>query len=96
VCEHLFVTSRGHAYAEFKRALDRGNLWIAEAVAREMPQVSLEDALKLAHLYAEKEQWDKFERAAMRWLRRYLDENSPTLKNFAKVVRNLEQRQLND
>jgi len=32
----------------------------------------------------------------MRWLRRYLDENSPTLKNFAKVVRNLEQRQLTD
>ncbi len=86
------MTSRGHPYAEFKRALDRGNLWIAEAVAREMPQVSLEDALKLVHLYAEKEQWDKFERAAMRWLRRYLDENSPTLKNFAKVVRNLEQK----
>jgi len=51
-CEHTFVTSRGHPYAEFKRALDRGNLWIAEAVAREMPQVSLEDALKLVHLYA--------------------------------------------
>jgi DNA-directed RNA polymerase specialized sigma54-like protein len=89
------VTSRGHPYAEFKRALDRGNLWIAEAVAREMPQVSLEDALKLVHLYAEKES-PKYEAAAMKWLRRYLDERSPTLKNFAKVVRSLEHRQRDD
>jgi hypothetical protein len=28
-----------------------------------------------------------FERAAMKFLRRYLDEKDPTLKNFAKVVR---------
>ena len=30
----------------------------------------------------------------MRFLRRYLDEKEPTLKNFAKVVRELEQRGL--
>jgi hypothetical protein len=29
----------------------------------------------------------------MKWLRRYLDEKRPTLKDFAKVVRELEQRQ---
>jgi hypothetical protein len=34
-----------------------------------------------------------FEGAALRWLRRYLDEKEPTLKYFAKVVRGLEQRQ---
>ena len=28
----------------------------------------------------------------MKWLRRYLEERSPTLKNFAKVVRSLESR----
>ena len=44
------------------------------------------------HLYAEKES-PKFETAAMKWLRRYLDEGSPTLKNFAKVTHDLEQRQ---
>jgi hypothetical protein len=27
----------------------------------------------------------------MKWLRRYLDERKPTLKSFAKVVRELEQ-----
>jgi hypothetical protein len=60
-----------------------------------MPHVPLEDALKLVHLYAEKES-PKYEAAAMKWLRRYLDERSPTLKNFAKVVRGLEHGQLGD
>jgi hypothetical protein len=32
----------------------------------------------------------RFERAAMKWLRRYLEEKGPTLKNFAIVVRSLE------
>ena len=89
------MTSRGHPHAEFKRALERGNLWVAEAVARDLPKVPLEDALRLVHLYAEKES-PKYERAAMRWLERYLAERSPTLKNFAKVVRSLELRQRND
>jgi hypothetical protein len=41
-----------------------------------------------SYLYAEKES-PTYEVAAMKWLRRYLDERSPTLKNFAKVVRSL-------
>lgn len=91
----MFVTSRDRPYAEFQRALKNGNVWVAEAVAREFPRpLSLEDALKLTYLYAEKEQWEKFERAAMKWLRRYLDEKEPTFRNFVKVVRGLEQRQL--
>ena len=91
--EHTFVTSSGHPYAELQRALKNGNLWVAEAVARDLPRpLSLEDALRLVHLYADKES-PKFERAAMRWLRRYLDEKSPTLKNFAKVVRSFDERQ---
>ena len=57
-----------------------------------MPHVPLEDALKLVYLYAEKES-PKYERAAMKWLRRYLEEKEPTLKEFAKVVRSLEERQ---
>jgi len=32
----------------------------------------------------------------MKFLRRYLGEKDPTLKNFAKVVRSLEQRQLDE
>ena len=77
------MTSRGHRYAEFQRALDRGNVWVAEAVARDLPQVSLKDALRLVHLYGERES-PKYERAAMRWLERYITESSPTLRDFAK------------
>ena len=45
------MTSSGHPRAELKRALDRGNLWVAESVARDLPLVPLEDALRLVHLY---------------------------------------------
>ena len=38
------------------------------------------------------EESPNYEKAAMKLLRRYLDEKEPTLKNFAKVVRELEQR----
>ena len=90
--EHVFVTSGGHPYAEFKRALDRGNLWVAEAAARDLPQVSLEDALRLVYLYAERES-PKFEKAVLRWLERYLAESSPGLRSFAKVVQSLAARE---
>ena len=36
----------------------------------------------------------KYERAAMRWLRRYVEEKEPTFGESAMVVRSLEQRQL--
>ena len=86
------MTSGGHPYAELQRALKNGNLWVAEAVARELPRpLSLEDALRLVHLYAEKES-PKYERAAVRWLRRYLNETSPELSDVAKVVAELTQR----
>jgi hypothetical protein len=36
----------------------------------------------------------EYERAAMKFLRRYLDEKSPTLKNVANVVRAFAERRL--
>ena len=87
------MTSGGRPYAELHRALKNGNLWVAEAVARELPRpLSLEDALRLVHLYAEQES-PKFDRAAIKWLRRYLDEASPELAEVAKLVADLNQRQ---
>jgi hypothetical protein len=53
-----------------------------------MPQVPLEDAPKLVHLYAKKES-PKYERAAMRWLERYLAESSPRLKDLVEVAATL-------
>jgi hypothetical protein len=48
----------------------------------------LRDALQLVHLYAERGS-PKYERAAMRWLERYLTEGSPRLKHFAAITASL-------
>jgi hypothetical protein len=64
---------------------------MAEDAARELSHLSLEDALALVHLYAERGS-PKYERAAMRWLERYLAESSPTLERFATVAAELAAR----
>src|SRR4029453_7848217 len=66
-----------------------GTSGLVEAVARDLPQVSLDDALRLVHLCGEK-QSPKYERAALRWLEGYRSESSPSLREFAKVTRELE------
>ena len=45
---------------------------MAEDAARELPNLPLEDALQLVRLYAERGS-PKYEKAAMRWLERYLE-----------------------
>jgi hypothetical protein len=40
------------------------------------------------HLYAERGS-PRYERAALRWLGRYLDEHSPTLRRFAEMTASL-------
>jgi hypothetical protein len=64
---------------------------MAEDAARELPQVALEDALQLVHLYAERES-PKYERAALRWLERYLLESEPRLRRFAEIAVSLAKR----
>jgi hypothetical protein len=66
-------TSEGHPYSIFKRALERGSLPVAEAAARELPRVSLADALELTILVARKDP-RRHPRVAARWLLRYLEE----------------------
>jgi hypothetical protein len=61
---------------------------MAEDAARELPNPPLEDALKLVHPYAERGS-PKYEKAALRWLERYLTEGSPPLRHFADVVADL-------
>jgi hypothetical protein len=86
------VTAEANAHVRFRRAIERRALWAAEDAARELPNLPLEDALQLVHLYAERGS-PKFEPAARRWLARYLDESSPTLENFAKVATSLARQQ---
>ena len=82
------MTAEANAQVRFRRAIERRALWAAEDAARELPNLSLEDALQLVHLYAERES-PKFEPAARRWLVRYLTEGSPGLLDIAKVTASL-------
>jgi hypothetical protein len=47
------VTAQGHRRAIFKRAIERGNVVIAEATAREIGRLTLEEALSLLFLLDE-------------------------------------------
>ncbi len=66
----MFVTSEGSAYSRFRRALDTGNELLIIATARELPQVSLADALRVVLLFRDGEP-DRYERACVRWLGRF-------------------------
>jgi hypothetical protein len=79
------LTAQPNAHARFRRAIERRALWLAEDAARELPQLSLADALQFVYLYADRNS-PKFERAALRWLGRYLAEGEPTLERFAKAA----------
>ena len=88
----MFVTAEAHAHVRFGRAIERRALWMAEDAARELPNLPLEDALQLMHLYAERGS-PKYEKAAMRWLERYLTEGSQRLQRFADVTATLVKRE---
>jgi hypothetical protein len=85
------VTAQPHAHVRFRRAIERRALWMAEDAARDLPNLPLEDALQVVHLYAERGS-PKYERAALRWLERYLTEGSPRLERFAEVAVDLAKR----
>lgn len=89
----MFVTSEGHPGARLQRALAVGNLTAAEQAAFEVAFVSLADARALVELYAEKGD-RKYERAALRYLARYLAEASPSLADVAQVAALLAEREL--
>jgi hypothetical protein len=86
-CEHAFVGSEiASLGADFQRAVQQGNVMRAEAAARQLGQLPLDEALRLLFLYAEKEPI-KYERAALRWLSRYVTEGKAVslLKGAARA-----------
>jgi hypothetical protein len=76
----MFVTSEGHAYVRFQRALQTRNLRMVEAAASELPQVRLDDALAILVLLAEAGD-PRFDRAAARWIGRLLTETPSGLRD---------------
>ena len=89
----MFVTSEGQPGARLQRALAAGNLTAAEQAAFELPFIALADARALVELYAEKGD-RKYERAALKYPRRYMDEASPSLADVAQVAAVLAERDL--
>ncbi len=72
------MTSQGTAHGRFQRAIAARNVRNAETAAREMGHVSLADAIALCELLAAKDP-KRYERAALRWLQRFIDERLPPL-----------------
>ena len=87
----MFVISEGHPGARLQRALAAGNLTAAEQAAFEVSFVPLTEARALVELYAEKGD-RRYERAALKFLRRYMDEADPSLADVAQVAAILAER----
>jgi hypothetical protein len=69
----------------FRRALERRNLLLAEATARELPRLDLSDALELTILIARKDP-RRHPRVAGRWLLRYLEDCDEATIDEAALV----------
>jgi hypothetical protein len=76
------MTSLGTALGRFQRAIQRRHVQDAEMAAREMGGLSLADALALCELLANVDP-ARYERAALRWLQRFIDERLPPLTEVA-------------
>lgn len=86
----MFVTYEGSPGTRSQRAISRGDMMGAETAAFELGTLSLQDALALVALYGHKHD-RKFERAAVRWLRRLLDERPMMLSEARRTSDWLEQ-----
>jgi hypothetical protein len=78
-------TSQGHPYGIFQRALKRRDLLGAVAAAKELPPLTLTDALELTILIARKDP-RRHPRVAARWLLRYLEEREDATIDGAAMV----------
>jgi hypothetical protein len=86
--EKMMISTARCVLKNIRRAIERRALWLAEDAARELPNLPLEDLLQLVHLYAERGS-PKYEKAALRWLERYIIEGSPRLQHFAEITLSL-------
>lgn len=66
----MFVTSDGSAYSRFRRALATGNANLVIAAALELPQIALDDALRICLVFRDGDP-ERYERAAVSWLGRF-------------------------
>ena len=79
------MTSQGSPHGRFQRALERGNVLEALGAAHELGRLTLADALGLTVLLAERDP-ARYERAAVRWLGRWLLEAGGVELEEAQLV----------
>jgi hypothetical protein len=83
---HGALTSDGNPYARFRRALAGGNEAVVLAAARELPQVALDDALRIC-LVLRGGDPSRYERAAVRWLGRFaLEARGVTIDDLRRAA----------
>jgi hypothetical protein len=68
------MTAQGHPRAIFKRAIEHGNITVAEMTARELGRITLDESLALTALVVQKDPGRR-SRYAVRWLVRLLEED---------------------
>jgi hypothetical protein len=79
------MTTQGNPRTIFRRALERGNLLIAEMTAREVGTLDLREALELTALVAERDR-PRSDRYRLRWLQRCLEEKALTIEDAVLVA----------
>jgi hypothetical protein len=85
------VTSDGSPYSRFRRALDSGNELLVLATARELPQIALDDALRICLVIRDGDP-GRYERAAVRWLGRFaLEGRAVTIADLRQAAAALQQ-----
>jgi hypothetical protein len=86
----MFVTSDGSPYARFRRALETGNELVVLGAARELPQIALDDALRICLVLRDGDP-GRYERAAVRWLGRFaLEARAVTIRDLRAAAAALE------
>jgi hypothetical protein len=85
------VTSEGSPYSRFRRALDTGNELLVLTTARELPQIALDDALRICLVLRDGDR-DRYDRAAVRWLGRFaLEGRAVTIRDLRSAAAALEE-----
>lgn len=79
------MTAQGHPRATYQRAIERGNLLVAETVLRELGRPTLSELLELTILIAFKDP-RRHSRVAARWLARYLHQRDQATIGEASFV----------
>jgi hypothetical protein len=84
------VTSDGSPYARFRRALETGNELLVLGAARDLPQIALDDALRICLVLRDGDP-RRYERAAVRWLGRFaLEARAVTIRDLRAAAAALE------